>query len=82
MFHSVIDPSDALRVYYVILGTTGSGTGKIGACGGINNPTHYVRLTKLRWFIDRYVEPRKGSKDVCYVKANKKVVYQVRLQHC
>jgi len=31
---------------YVLLGTTSRGTGKIANCGGVDNPTHYVRLIK------------------------------------
>ena len=30
---------------FVILGVTSSGTSNIGHCGGINNPTHYTRVS-------------------------------------
>ena len=28
---------------YVILGIVSGGWGKLGKCGGVNNPVHYVR---------------------------------------
>jgi hypothetical protein len=36
----------------VVLGVVSGGRGALGKCGGINNPTHYVRVKKLRsWII-------------------------------
>ena len=37
-----------------------SGTSKIGNCGGIDNPTHYTRLKKLRSFILDYVDDKEN----------------------
>lgn len=48
----------------VLLGTTSLGTSRIGNCGGINNPTHYVRIQKLLGWINRYVN---GKYTPCFV---------------
>ena len=35
----------------ILLGSTSRGTGSLENCGGIDNPTHYVRYSKLFFFI-------------------------------
>merc|ERR1719460_901240 len=36
---------------YVVTGLVSGGRGNLGACGGINNPVHYVRVKKLAAWI-------------------------------
>jgi hypothetical protein len=48
-----------------------SGTSKIGNCGGIDNPTHYTRLKKLRKFIETYVDDKHN---LCFVDGTVKEV--------
>ena len=41
---------------HILLGLTSSGTSRIGHCGGIGNPTHYTRISKLLPWIKIYVK--------------------------
>lgn len=35
---------------FILIGTTSRGTGIRGNCGGLDNPTHYVRVKKfVKW---------------------------------
>jgi len=42
-------------VQYVVIGITSRGSGKLGNCGGADNPTHYVRVKDFIKWITRYV---------------------------
>ena len=53
---------------YVLVGVTSSGTSNIGNCGGINNPTHYTRLTRITPWLSRYV----NQNDICWAGAETK----------
>jgi hypothetical protein len=46
---------------FVLLGSTSRGTGKLQNCGGIDNPTHYVRIKHFVPWILSYV----GEDNVC-----------------
>lgn len=46
---------------YVLLGTTSRGTGKIANCGGVDNPTHYVRIKDMVPWLLNYIE----EEDLC-----------------
>jgi len=41
---------------YILLGSTSRGTGSLQNCGGIDNPTHYVRVKDMVDWIVSYVE--------------------------
>jgi len=40
---------------YVLLGSTSRGTGALANCGGMDNPTHYVRMADMLPWIETYV---------------------------
>ena len=46
----------------VVLGLVSGGRGHIKQCGGVNNPTVYVRLKTLSPWILRHVD----KKDLCF----------------
>jgi len=48
---------------YILLGSTSRGTGGLANCGGIDNPTHYVRMKDLLPWIKSYV----GEENLCIV---------------
>ena len=52
------------KIRLVLLGITSKGHSKIGNCGGINNPTHYVRIQNLIWWIEKYIK----RKRLCFIK--------------
>ena len=57
------------KIRPVLLGVASKGQSSIGNCGGIDNPTHYVRIQKLHWWIKRYIQ---GSDKLCYVNSKGK----------
>lgn len=46
---------------FVLLGSTSRGTGSLSNCGGIDNPTHYVRMKDMLPWITTYVP----AADIC-----------------
>ena len=59
--HTINDGKDTL----VLLGITSKGHSNIGNCGGIDNPTHYVRIKKMMSWIKRYIK----TEEMCIVKS-------------
>jgi len=49
---------------YIVLGVVSGGRGKLGNCGGINNPVHYVRVKKFTEWIIMLVGNQ--SSEVCW----------------
>ena len=61
------------KIQLLLLGITSKGHA-YGNCGGIDNPTHYVRIRKMRRWIHGYIKTKK----LCIVKsenAHEKVYY-------
>jgi len=59
---------------FVVLGAVSGGRGALGHCGGLNNPTHYARIS---FFLD-WIGKILGNdiQDVCYGNGDKSISYQ------
>lgn len=64
---------DQGKLRLILLGVTSKGHSSIGNCGGIDNPTHYVRVREMLSWIKTYIKKRK----LCIIKRkkHKKKVY-------
>ena len=58
---------DQSKLRLILLGVTSKGHSKIGNCGGIDNPTHYVRVREMLSWIQKYIKKRK----LCIIKSKK-----------
>ena len=58
---------DQGKLRLILLGVTSKGHSKIGNCGGIDNPTHYVRVREMLSWIQKYIKKRK----LCIIKSKK-----------
>ena len=73
---------DQGKLRLILLGVTSKGHSKIGNCGGIDNPTHYVRLREMLSWITKYVKKRKEqfviptNSVISYFKLAKFVIVQ------
>merc|ERR1719369_45277 len=52
VYQEQIDPRTG-RTKYVVTGAVSGGRGRMGACGGINNPVHYTKLQSFVTWISR-----------------------------
>merc|ERR1712226_975049 len=47
--------------HFVVTGATSGGRGKLGECGGINNPVHYARVKHFtRWIVENMGKERRS----------------------
>ncbi|XP_023320927.1 uncharacterized protein LOC111695732 isoform X2 [Eurytemora carolleeae] len=57
---------EKVGIAYVLLGITSRGIGKLANCGGIENPTHYVRMKDMLVWISNYIP----KDDLCVINSN------------
>ena len=67
LFKKTLHKNGKIRV--VLLGITSKGHSSIGNCGGINNPTHYVRIRKMLPWIKRHI----NEKSLCFVNSRNNI---------
>jgi len=51
---------------YIVTGAVSGGRGKLGACGGINNPVHYSRVSQFTGWITQVLKEKKEQRNLCW----------------
>jgi len=59
---------------FTVLGAVSGGRGALGHCGGLNNPTHYARISFFRDWIELILGDE--IQDVCYGDGSRSITYQ------